>query len=260
MVDKKVLLLAVVAAIIIAGMLLTPDGDNTATLRYILNGVGLILIPFIGAWIGISGAKHFTFKSTLGKALLFISLGVISYGLGTIVFFIYNMFLSTEIAYPSLADIGFFCMIPLAVYGLFLVLKQIRPKMDAKTIIKVTILPVVVLAVIFPFFIYGKIGENVPWLTKALNIFYPLGDVLFLSIALVILSLTYGSVLFKSLIVLSIGFIIEAIADFSFAYTATLGTYYTSCWVDVVYCLAFFTIGLGMYKVYSSQLKFASKT
>jgi hypothetical protein len=54
-------------------------------------------------------------------------------------------------------------------------------------------------------------------------------------------------VIFRSVSVLSASFILQALADFSFSYTASAGIYYTSCWVDVLYCLAFFVIGYGMY-------------
>jgi hypothetical protein len=157
--DKKLLLLISVTIVIVAGMLLTPSDESYANVRYILNGVGLTLIPFIGAWIGLDALKFFSFKSAFGKALFFISLGVITYGLGTVVFFYYNMFLQTEIAYPSIADIGFSATIILANYGMFLLLKSIKMKMDAMTAAKLLILPILVFAVVFPIFIYEKAVE-----------------------------------------------------------------------------------------------------
>lgn len=245
--DKKLLLLISVTVVIVAGMLLTPSDESYATVRYVLNGVGLTLIPFIGAWIGLEAVKFFTFKSAFGKALFFISLGVITYGLGTIVFFYYNMFLQTEIPYPCLGDIGFAATIILANYGMFLLLKGIKMKFDAMTVAKLLILPIIIFAIVFPVFIYERAVEDAPLFTKFMNIYYVLGDVVFLSFALLILSISYGSILFRSVGVLSAGFILEALADFSFSYTASAGTYYTSSWVDVLYCLAFFTIGYGMY-------------
>ena len=160
----------------------------------------------------------------------------------------------TEVPYPSLADVGYIGLIPFANYGLFLLLKSVKVRLDAKTIVKVLIPPVLLFVAIFPLFIYGKLAEDVELLTKTLNVVYPLGDVIFLSLALVILSLTYGSVLFRSLGIISLGFIIQAMADFSFSYTTSTGAYYTGCWVDILFALAFFTVGFGMYYM-SKSLK-----
>jgi hypothetical protein len=248
--DKKIIVLILLTAIIIIGMLLTPSDENYALLRYVLNGVGLTLIPFIGAWIGIEASKFFGLKSLFGKAILFISLGMITYGIGTIIFFYYNVFLQTEIPYPSLADVGFSLTIIFINIGVFLFLKTVIKKFDFLNFLKLLIVPILVFIFVFPFFVYEKIMEEVPLFTKILNVYYVIGDILFLSFAILIILSSYGSLLFRSISIIAIGFIIQTIADFSFTYTASIGTYYTSCWVDVIYCLAFFTLGYGMYYFY----------
>ena len=258
--NVKLLLLIAVTAVTVTGMIATPTDDSYAMVRYVLNGVGLTLIPFIGAWIGIEASKFFTFKSAFGKALFFISLGVITYGLGTIVFFYYNVFLQTEAPYPCLADVGFSATIILANYGLFLLLRSIKIKFDTATIAKLIILPVIVFAIAFPVFIYEKAVEEAPLLTKFFNVYYVVGDAVFISMGLLILTMTFGSALFKSVSVLSAGFILEALADFSFAYTASAGIYYTGCWVDVLYCLAFLVIGYGLYFFLALNKTYTKKT
>ncbi len=256
MMPKKLLLLIALTITTVVGMLLQTS-DSPSLIRYLFAGTGLIFIPIISAWIGIDGARAFTFKSVFGKSLLFISLGVLAWGLGDVAFFYYNIS-GTEVPYPSLADVGYIALIPLVSYGVFLLLKGVKMKLDAKTIFKILISPILVLLVIFPFFIYGKLAEDVDLLTKTLNVLYPVGDVLFLSFALIIITLTYGSVLFKSLRIISLGFIIEAMADFSFSYATAAGIYYTSSWDDVLFALAFFTIGFGMYYM-SKSLKEPAK-
>lgn len=249
--DKKLAFLAFLTVMTISGILITPYENFMQ--RYMLAGFGLGFLALVAAWIGIDTARFFTFKSSFGKATLLISFGVLSWGLGNIAFFVYNAFLNVEVPYPSLADVGYLGMIPLANYGLFILLKSIRFRLDAKTFAKIIIPPIAVLTLLFPVFIYGKLAEEAPLMTKFLNVVYPLGDVLFLSLAFVILTLSYGSTLFKSLSILSLGFIVEALADFAFSYTTAAGLYYTGYWTDTLFCLAFFIIGVGLHYFKSSH-------
>lgn len=249
--SKKLAFLTIMTIVVISGILLTPYENFFQ--RYMFAGFGLGILTLVAAWIGIDTARFFSFKSSFGKAMLLISLGVLSWGLGNLAFFVYNMFMNIEVPYPSLADVGYLGMIPLANYGLFILLKSIKFRLDAKTIVKIVIPILAVFAVIFPLFIYGKLAEEASLLTKFLNILYPLGDVLFLSLSLVILTLAYKSVLFKPLGIISLGFIIEAFADFAFSYTTATGIYYTGYWTDILFCMAFFVIGVGLHYFKSSH-------
>lgn len=256
MMPKKVMLLVALAALTIAAVLFqTPD--SPALIRYTL-ALSMSVLVIISAWIGIDSARTFTLKSAFGKSLLFISIGVLSWGLGNLAWYIYNI-TGSEMPYPSFADVGYLGLIPFAAYGLFLLLKSVNLKMDANTAAKLVIPPILVLLAIFPVFIHGKLVEEVPVLIKALNVIYPLGDVIILSFALVVLSVTYGGMLFRSLAIISLGFIIEAAADFAFSYTTSLSAYYTGCWVDILFNAAFLTIGFGMHHMSKSMKEAAKK-
>ncbi|MCX6817328.1 MAG: hypothetical protein NTU57_00540 [Candidatus Aenigmarchaeota archaeon] len=256
MMPKKILLLSILTVLTVIGMMLQTQ-DSPALTRYLLL-LNTTIILFICTWVGVDSARTFTFKSAFGKSLFYISIGLLSWGLGNLVWFFYNIS-GSEVPYPSLADIGYLGTIPFAAYGLFLLLKSVKVKLDAKTVAKVIIPPLLVFLVIFPIFIYEKLFEEVPMLTKILNVVYPLGDVVFLSFALAILTITYGSMLFKSLGIISLGFIIEAVADFAFSYTTSIGAYYTASWVDIIFTIAFFTIGFGMYHMSKSMKEVAKK-
>lgn len=245
--DKKLLALILLTVIVVFGMILEPSRGSPSVTRYLISAVGQFLIILVAAFIGFNMVKSFTFKSVIGKSIAFISLGMLSWGIGSLVWLYYNIMLQTEVPYPSLADVGFLGTIPLATCGLFLLLKNIKIKFDAKIIFKVIAIPIVVFLFTYWLFIHSKLGENVSTLEKILNVTYPMGDVVFLSFTIVILSLTKGAKLFRSISMICAGFIIQTIADFSFSWTTATGTYYSGNWVDVLFALAFFTLGIGMY-------------
>ena len=251
--DKKILwLLAAVTIVFIAGMIMEPSGGEPSVARYLIAQTGQMLVPFIAAYIGIKRAKAFSFKSAMGRALLFLSLGAIAWGCGTFIWLLYNLFWATEVPYPSLADIGFSLIIPLAAVGFFLLLKNLKINFDKKTILTVSVIPAAVFIVVYWLFMQSTIAEGISDIGKILNIYYPFGDAIFLSFSLVILSLVRGGKMFKPIGILCVGFIIQAIADLSFTTTTTLGTYYTGNWVDMTWTIAFFVMGVGMF--YTSEM------
>ncbi|MCJ7816732.1 MAG: hypothetical protein MUP55_02640 [Candidatus Aenigmarchaeota archaeon] len=250
--DKKLLALVLTTAAVVIGLILEPSGGSPSIARYIISDVGEFLVILVAALIGFERAKSFSFRSGLGKALFFISLGLLAWGAGILSYSYYNIIMQIEVPYPSLADIGFLGIIPLAAYGLFWLLKSIKITFDKKTILKVTALPLVSFLFTYWLFIQTKLAEDVSLIEKILNVAYPMGDVVFLSLTFVILSLIRGGNLFKPIAIICAGFIIEAIADFSFSWTTATGTYYTGSFPDVLFALAFFTIGLGMY--YTKQM------
>jgi hypothetical protein len=255
----KLLLLLIATFLVITGLIVEPSTDPPSAARYTISNAGQFLIIFLAVLVGVDGMRFFSLKSTLGKSLLFISLGILSWGLGVLLWLYYNLALKIEVPYPSLGDAFFLGTVPLVAFGLMLLLKSIKIKLDAPTTLKLLLLPAIVLVVTYALFVHSKLAEDVEMLIKVLNVLYPLGDAIFLSFALIILTLTFGGVLFKPLGVLSVGFIVEAIADFSFSYTTTVGTYYVGSWVDILFALAFCIIGVGMYMIHSAHSDFVQQ-
>src|SRR3989338_5160192 len=56
----------------------------------------------------------------MGRAIIFLSLGLIFWGLGTYVFSgLYNIVLKIAVPYPSMADVGYILALPLWAIGIF---------------------------------------------------------------------------------------------------------------------------------------------
>jgi hypothetical protein len=240
-------LITVLTVVVIAGMVLEPSGSTPSDTKYIITNVGISLIVFLGAYIGIDMARKFTMNGAVGKSLMFISLGMISWGIGQMIWFYYNIVLRTDVPYPSFSDVGYLGLIPLAAYGLYCLWKSLVIKFDLKAKIKTLIIPLIVFAMTYFLFMYSKVAENTDLLTKSLNIAYPLGDAIFLSFTVLILASVKGSKLFRPIAIICIGFIVEAIADFMFSWSTSAEIYYVGSVFDVPFALAFCIIGIGMY-------------
>lgn len=234
----KITTLIITTAIAILLMLLLPH-DSSFRIRYIFVFESLVVVASI--WVGSGAIRFFGQKSIMGKSLLFLCSGMFFWSMGCLL----NIFFDD---YPSWGDVGYTLMIPLAGYGLFLLLKNIDFKFSPMNILKLIFLPLAVLIPTYIFAIHGQLGGDLPLIAKFFNVLYPVGDIIFLSFALLILSMTYGGgLMFKPFMIISLGFVIETIGDFLYSYELANDTYSKGDLVDIAFALAFFTIGIGMF-------------
>jgi hypothetical protein len=248
MMDKKLLALLVVTAVVVSGILLSSP-ESPSLYRYYDTIFGECLIIFISAFIGFDRVKSFTMKSAMGRSLAFILTGMLMWGFGNLAWLYYNVVMGIELPYPSLADVGYIGMIPFASFGLLLLLRSVKIKFDKAAILKITLIPIAMFLVTYLLFIQSKLAEDADPVVKILNVAYPVGDVVFLSFGLAILSLVKGGKMFRPIGIICAGFIVEAVADFVFSWSTSTGTYYVGSLADLFFALAFFTLGLGMYYI-----------
>lgn len=239
---KRLLALLLVTAAVILGLILVP---SSSPLRYFINDAGQFLVILVAVMIGLERARFFGFRSALGKALLFISLASLVWGFGKLVLLYHAAVLRIEAPpYPFLADIFFLAAFPLAIYGLYMLLKNISTKIDMKIAAKLATLPVIL--IVLYILIQGRFAQGTS-LLGLLGMVYPVGDVIALSFALVILSAIKGSRLSKPIGIICLSFIILVAADLGFIATVSRGTYYVGNWVEMLYTIRFMVLGAGMY-------------
>jgi len=66
------------------------------------------LTPLVFGFLGIFFSKSWGwFKSSVGRAVFFISLGSFSWGAGSMMWSYFNFFKDVAMPYPSVADVGF---------------------------------------------------------------------------------------------------------------------------------------------------------
>lgn len=215
------------------------------------------LIPIIGGVAGFASAEKWgLFKSSMGRALFFLSMGLITWGYGELIWSYYNFIAHTEIPYPSWADASFIVSWPLWAIGMLYLGKATGAKFGLKRKGgKLLALVIPVLTIIISYHLIVNIAhQGVFEVDGDLNkiffdLAYPIFDVVVLTIAALIYGLSFkylgGKYKFSVLITL-LGFVINYIADLGFSYTTTVETFYNGNWVDLMFATAMFMLSFGI--------------
>lgn len=222
-----------------------------------LYGAGLGLISVIGAVVGILNAKKWGFfKSSMGKAVLFLSIGLLTWGIGTLLFAYYNMFLQVDIPYPSFADLFYIISWPLWALSIFHLSKATGARFQLNNSVgKLLVVIVPIIAIVFSYYILiivardGVVVSSTNPLKTFFDLVYPIGDVVILTATLLIYTLSFNFLggFFKwPIILILLGFAFNYISDFNFVFGVTKGTYFVANWVDLLYTVSFFLLGLGV--------------
>ncbi len=234
------------------------NADGEITLGGALYQFAFGLIPLLGGILGLIKSKIWGgFKSYVGRALLFVSLGAICWGIGQMFWSLfYNIFTHVDVPYPSLADVGYSLSFPFLAIGLISLSKATGARFSLKHPAgKILALFITIIGIVAAYYLLivvargGVIDFSEGGLKLFFDLAYPLGDlVIFLFSALIYgLSFNYLGGKYK-LPILSIilGMFVLFIADFSFSYTTTVGSYYNGHWVDMILPTAWMLIVFGV--------------
>ncbi len=216
------------------------------------------VIPTIGGAVAMINSRIWGgLKSAVGKAVFFIGLGLLSWGIGEGIWSYYNFFVGVPAPYPSYADIGFAPSIFFYGLGAIYLSKATGAKFglrNKKAKLFVALTPVIMVA--FCYYILVDVARggvlippDEPFLKTLLDIAYPFGDFLALTISVIISGLSFkylgGRYVFDiSSILLGLG--VMFVGDTIFSYTTTIGTYYNANFGDLVLTLGLFFITFGV--------------
>jgi hypothetical protein len=221
-------------------------------------GIGINFIPTFGGLFGLSIARQWGgFKSFVGKAIGFLSLGLLSWSIGNWIWSYYNFFGNIDVPYPSFADIGYILAVPLWTIGIFQLSKVTGAKFSVRRVtgrLYVILLPIIVgVFSYFSLFVVARASRfdwtNAGILKIFFDLAYPIGDWKILTLAFLIwgLSLKYLGGRYRwPIFTILFGFILMFFADFSFSYSTTLGSYYNGGPFDIIFVLALFVISFGI--------------
>ncbi len=224
------------------------------------------LIPLFGGLVGMFKARIWGgLKSALGKAVFFVSLGLTLWGLGETVWSFYNFFRNVPAPYPSLADLGFApsiffwilgtAYLSIATGAWFALKRSKKAKLLMFVVPLIFIIPSYYLQVHV-----ARGGVLVPQqdegiLKPILDIVYPFGDFLALTLAAVVFTLSYryfGGLYRRAVSFLLAGLAVMYAGDSIFSWSTTKGTYYNADWGDL-------TLTLGLFLITYGILAFATK-
>ena len=219
----------------------------------LLWGVSYQIIAFIGGIAGLILSKSWgSVKSVMGRATLCFALGLLFQTFGQSVFSYYNLALKIEVPYPSIADIGFFGSIPLYIYGIILLAKLSGVAVSLKSFlnkIQAILIPLVML--IFSYFFFLR-DYQFDW-SNPLKIFldfgYPLGQAIYVSIAILTYVLSkgvLGGVMKPKILFLVFALIIQYLADYNFLLQAANSTWQNGGYGDLIYLIAYLLMALSL--------------
>ena len=214
-----------------------------------------VMAAWGGLW-GLSIARAWGWtRSLMGKAILVLSLGLLSEEFGQLVFSYYNIFAGVVLPYPSLADVGFFGNIPFYLIGIVLLGKASGMQFTLKKLyhkIQLVLLPAAMLLVSYLFFLQSY---ELDW-SNPLKIFldfgYPMGQAIYVSIALLVYSLSkniLGGIMRGKILFLVVAFIAQYAADFNFLFQSSRGTWNNGGYGDYLYLFAYFLMVLGLFQL-----------
>lgn len=207
-------------------------------------------------WGGIFGLiiskKWGGFSSAIGKAIIFLSVGLLAQEFGQLIFSYYNIFLKVEIPYPSLADIGFFGSIPFYIFGMAYIAKAAGSKFSLNTLInklQIVAVPVFMLVISYMLFLKDYEFDFSNPLQIFLDFGYPFGEALYISVAILAFFLSrklLGGAMKSRILILIGAFAIQYLADFNFLYQNSQGTWINGGYGDYIYLVAYFIMTLGL--------------
>ncbi|HSX44460.1 MAG TPA: hypothetical protein VLF87_00740 [Patescibacteria group bacterium] len=216
------------------------------------------LVPLIGGFVGILKSSIWgRLHSALGRSVFYFGLGLFLWGAGSMVWSYYNFVPKIAAPYPSIADIGFALSIVFWAIGAINLSRASGAKYGLrKPIMKVLVvtIPILVLAVSYYLLVtVARQGVLVPAGETPLKVFldiaYPFGDVMSLTLATVILGLSFkflGGVYRWSMVCILVGLAVMYFGDFIFSYTTTVGTFYNGDWGDLVLTAGLFFMTFGL--------------
>lgn len=214
-------------------------------------GVTYGLIPFIGGIARLFTISRLTISTTdYNKALVFLSLGLLTWFGGAIIWAWYSIFLKIEVAYPSWADISYLASWPLWLIGLIFLSKTNSLKINLKDNSNKYIMILLPLCTLLLEYYLLVITARHSILIAGdiikifLDFYYPFFDMTLIAFVL----LLWRRFIFKSnhwsITLILLGFILNFIGDISLNYTSTVGTYENGGSIDFILATAMFFISL----------------
>lgn len=218
------------------------------------------LFGFIYAFVALIGGinglivskKWGGWKSFVGRGLILFSFGLLGEWFGQTIWTYYNVIEKIQVPYPSLADIGYFSIIPFYAFGMLSFAKAAGAKFTLRTIRgKIVVVAIPVIMVFISYFLFLK--DLAPDFSSPLKTFldfgYPFGEAITISVALVTFELSRGILGGKMkdrILFLIFALIVQYITDYTFLYQASAGTYYNAGIVDFSYVTSFTIMTLGL--------------
>jgi hypothetical protein len=188
----------------------------------------------------------------MGKSIFFFSLGLLFQEIGQITYSSYIYFLHIPVPYPSIGDLFFYGTIPLyiaaVIYlakasGIHISLRSFENKLQA------ILIPLGVLTFSYLMLLQNYIFDWSNPLKTVLDFVVPFGQAIYISLAILTHTLTkgiLGGLMKNKVLTILFALLIQYMADWTFIYQASRGTWYAGGIDDYMFLCAYFLMTLGL--------------
>lgn len=218
------------------------------------------LISLIGGLYGIFwvSKKWGGYKSIIGKGIFFLSLGLLAEVFGQWAWSYYVIIQKIEVPYPSIADIGYFAIIPLYSYAMYNFAKASGIKIGLKSFfgkIQAIVIPLIMVGIAYFLFFKDLSLDFSNPLKTFLDFGYPGFEIIAISLAILTYSLSrsvLGGVMKPKILFIILALIVQYVTDYTFLYQVGAGTYYNGGVVDLLYTTSFMIMTLAVINLSSA--------
>jgi diguanylate cyclase (GGDEF)-like protein/PAS domain S-box-containing protein len=237
-----VIILCFGLTVLLFGLSLGLNLGGALTTNYVDN-LGQLITPLFAAGACLRAAVRTT---TTRRAWAFLGASSFSWAMGQVVWCYYDLLHRVVPPFPSLADVGYLGAVPLAAVGLLLfpstfhrVASRVGSILNG-VLVAGSLLFVSWSTVLGPIYLAHHLGM----LKELLSMAYPAGDVILISLVVVVgMHIQHSSRAGLSLVM--IGIVCFSIADSSFAYLTEVSNYGIGSVLDTGWVAGYLLIGLG---------------
>lgn len=191
-------------------------------------------------------------KSVIGRGIIGLGAGLLGQGFGLLVWTYYNLGIKVDLPYPSLADVGYFALIPAYAFAALMFAKAAGAQFslrERRGKLQVLVVPIVAFLVAYGLFL-RKVGIDTANPVKAfLDIGYPMGEIIPVSIALLTLTLSHhllGGTMRNRIRYLVFAFFFQFLTEYTFLYIVGAGLFTDGGISDLMYLTSYTIMSLGI--------------
>ena len=214
------------------------------------------ILALLGGIAGIFIARRWGgFRSLMGRAIMFFSLGLLAQAFGQAVYSIYYFWLGEEVPYPSLGDIGYFGSVLLYIYAIYCLARVSGVQISLKSFYNkflALIIPIILLGLSYYWFLKDYEVDTSAPLTTFLDFGYPLGQAIYIALAILTFTLSrkiLGGIMRGPILFVLFALFVQYIADFTFLYQASRETWEAGGISDFIYLVAYFFMTLALLSI-----------
>lgn len=256
---KSTLLILVLTGLFVAYLLIKPGGPKSVNfgdniIQGLFECIGLLLtLPLFLQGIGRIGNRHVSFaeqgaarKSQRWVPLL-LSLGILSYVIGQIIWTCNEDILHLPVLFPTWADAGYLGSYPFVLLALLLLPTQPIP---ASTRTRIVLDSLMIMVVVTTFSWYIILGPTIlqgadSVLGELIGTAYPLSTLVLIFCLLLLVIHSHDHTIRPIALILGLAFIIIVITDSIYDFQELHNMYNTGTLLDVGWPLGYMLVGLG---------------